>query len=304
MKITAFFLFTLLLLSISLSQNPAEIDEETKQRMLSSVSACIKDVGTCDCSIFPEDGRPYCERMTKGALACLADFSSPQCLEIEPTRIMIADKSIKEIIERRLSDYDDKITDCVNNNSTCNCNNFPKSVIEFCENKKKKQTDCLEGYDLSACVELENPRIKIFPDNTPQWIVNLLEPIICPLVKMRQEGMRNFAIQSAMQSVGICFADPYNCDCSSIKYATIRADCQQRSRLMKTCLEYRDCALAGNASECSGIESCYNLTKMPLVPEVTPGFLKPLIEPIVLKNVCPMMAKWPYDKGNYRRCGS
>ena len=117
-------------------------------------------------------------------------------------------------------------------------------------------------------------------------------------------GLDEETKQRILGSVEACIKDVGNCDCSSIKYATIRADCQQRSRLMKTCLEYRDCALAGNASECSGIESCYNLTKMPLVPEVTPGFLKPLIEPIVLKNVCPMMAKWPYDKGNYRRCGS
>lgn len=277
-----------------------EITEQQKQEILANVENCVKNVASCNCTQFPEQGVSYCEKMTSGALACLRDFKAPACQDIDPTKVMIQGKSIKQIVEKIVQSYDKQITDCVNNEN-CDCSQFPQSVQELCADKIQKQKDCLESYDLEACNELENPNVKIFPDFTPQWIVNILDPIIRPLIKIRQENMRNFAIGSAMNSIGICFSDPYNCDCSSIKYATIRADCEQRARLMRTCLEYRDCAITGNET-CTGIESCNDLTNMPLVPEVTPGFMKPFIEPVVLKFVCPMMKDWPYDKGNYASC--
>lgn len=297
-KSIIFALFLLISIPFILAQ---EVNETEKQQILSGVEKCVKDIGSCNCSEFSEKGQVYCSKIVNGTLACLADFKNEKCQGIDPTKVMINGLSIKNIVTRRVQDYDKQITDCVTGGTSCDCSQFPKSVQEFCNGKIQKQKDCLDSYDLDACTELENPNIKIFPDFTPQWIIDILDPIIRPLVRWYQEGMRNFAIGSAMQSIGICFSDPYNCDCSSIKYPTIRADCEQRARLMRHCLEYRDCAVAMNPN-CEGVGNCIALTNMPLVPEVTPGFMKPFLEPIVLQNVCPMMAGWPYDKGNYAVC--
>lgn len=287
------------LLSFAVAQEP---DEQQMKDIQTKVEKCIKDETTCDCTEFEEQGQEYCGKMMNGALACLGNFTSPECQAVDPTKATINGISLKNAVTKRVQAYDKQITDCITAGANCDCTQFPKSVQEFCGNKARRQSDCLDRYDLDACIEMENPNIPLFPDFTPQWIIDILDPIIRPLVRAYQEGMRNFAIGSAMQSIGTCFADPYNCDCSSIKYPTIRADCEQRARLMKTCLEYRDCGVGGGGDECTGMEACTSLVNMPLVPEVTPFFMKPFLEPVVLQNVCPMMKGWPYDKGNYKSC--
>lgn len=295
------FLFFLSFFFISSAFSQEELSEEEKQQILSDVEKCIHDVNECNCSKFGERGEAFCNNITSGVLACFADFKSEKCQSIDPTKVKINGISIKDIVIKRVQQYDKQITECIKNGESCDCSQFPKSLQEFCQNKVEKQKDCLENYNLNACIELENPNIKIFPDFTPQWIINILDPIIRPLVQKYQESKRNFAIGSAMKVVGTCFSDPYNCDCSQIDYLTIRADCMERAKLMKTCLEYRDCAIS-NQTNCEGMESCTALLNMPILPEVTPGFIKPFIKPIVLKYVCPMLESWPYDKGNYAIC--
>ncbi|MDD5418163.1 MAG: hypothetical protein PHW96_04770 [Candidatus Nanoarchaeia archaeon] len=292
-------LISIMIISAVIAQ---ELTSEQEQAIQLKVQNCVNDVSTCDCSDV-EEGKEYCEKLVNGAKSCLANFESEACQSTDPTKAMVNGVPLKHLVRKRVHAYDTQITDCINSGAGCDCSQFPESVREFCENKAQKQSACLNGYDLDACIELENPDVQIFPDFTPYWLVDILEPIIRPLVRMYQEGMRNFAIGSAMQSIGVCFADPYNCDCSSINYYTIRADCEQRARLMRTCLNYRDCGVSGGGENCTGIEACNSLTQMPLVPEVTPAFMKPFIEPVVLQNVCPMMEGWPYDKGNYASCG-
>jgi hypothetical protein len=297
----------LLLLSVLLLLSPVlaqELSEAQKAEVYSSVMDCVNDVNNCDCAGFDEEGQAYCNNTVTGVMACLVNLSSSECQSIDPTKVIVNGVSIAQAVRDKVLTYDESITSCVTSAAGCDCNSFPVSVRDFCEDKKAKETACLDNYDLDACMTLDNPDLKIFPDWTPSWIIAILDPIIRPLVEWRQQSERDMAVGSAMNSIGTCFADPYNCDCSSIKFPSIKADCMQRARLMRTCLEYRDCLLTAgnNTGICTGIEACTSLVEMPLVPEVTPWFIKPFIEPVVLQNVCPMMTDWPYDKGNYASC--
>jgi len=319
-------IFLLLSLSIVFAQEPepvlisadptnltaeqmASIAEELGSEKVAEIKAnavdCLNNVNNCDCSEFQEEGQAYCDKIVTGVMACLSDFSKPACQSIDPTKIVVNGVSLDSVVRKKVLDYDVDITNCVKGTS-CDCSVFPVSIQEFCNDKMKQQTACLDDYDLEACMVLDSPQIKIFPDFTPDWLIAILDPIIRPLVLWRQQAERDSAIGGAMSFLGQCFADPYNCDCSPIKYSSIRADCMQRARLMKSCLEYRDCMLAVNdtsdSDACDGRLDCVAIVNMPLVPEVTPEFMKSMIEPVVLQNACPMMEAWPYDKGNYAVC--
>lgn len=294
----AIIFLTTLFFSTALSQIPTDKQEEVQRNVID----CINDVNDCDCQGFEDEGKAYCNKLVNGGMACMANFSKPECQEIDPTKIVVNGVSLKKVVEDKVLQYDEQITSCVTGGE-CDCSEFPESVRAFCEDKKRLERACLQEYDLEACKKLDNPKIRIFPEFTPSWIVSILDPIIRPLVESRQKAERDAAVGSSMKFIGQCFADPYNCDCSPIKYSSIRADCMQRARLMKTCLEYRDCMLGAETNQsCTGKSSCEQLVNMPVVPEVTPEFMKPMIKPEVMKNVCPMMEDWPYDKGNYAQC--
>ncbi|PIU61037.1 hypothetical protein COX58_00335 [archaeon CG_4_10_14_0_2_um_filter_Archaea_38_6] len=278
--------------------------EMTNAQALAGIKDCILDVQNCDCSIF-EGHESECESQVSIGKACLMDLTAPECNDIDLSMLDLSAEGaeLKAWIEDTVHSYLPSIESCVNLEAGCDCSQFPKGIDEYCENFGTKQSACLNEYDLEACNFLENQDIEVFPSWTPAWVRTLLEPLVRPLVEFRQEMMRSAAIGSAMASVGECFADPYNCDCSSINYYTIRSDCEHRADLMKNCLDYRDCALNGESpADCEGKNYCTELVNMPLVPEATPDFMKPLIEPIVLQNVCPMMTGWPYDYGNYAAC--
>ncbi|MBN1923778.1 MAG: hypothetical protein JW791_03390 [Nanoarchaeota archaeon] len=298
------------------AQNPADV--------MGFVRDCVFKTGECDCNVFlssvDESDSNYnsyvqavqfCEEQKSFANTCLLDLSSPSCAELDLTQIAVqaglpaeAGDTMRAIIEERIRSDIPNIKECVNLEGGCDCSQFPGGVDEFCQNYVNKQKACLDDYDLEACNMLEAQDIEVLPSWTPSWVRVFLEPLIRPLVEFRQEMMRAQAVGTAMSSVATCFQDPYNCDCSSINYISIRSDCERRAKLMRICLDYRDCAMAEGAdpASCEGREDCTLLVNMPLVPEATPGFMKPFLEPIVLQNVCPMMRGWPYDYGNYAAC--
>lgn len=291
----------------------------SEAEVMSIVRDCVFDLSTCDCNMVRDlaagqqadeaqitEAISTCETQIGYARACMVDLSSDECSNINLATIeasFTGGSTLRALIEERVRSYLPEIKNCVNLES-CDCSLFPGGVDDFCQNYADKQSACLDSYDLEACNMMEAQDIEVLPSWTPSWVRAILEPLIRPLVEFRQEAMRAQAVGSAMGSVAECFSDPYACDCSSINYASIRADCEQRARLMRTCLEYRDCALgSADPGICTGLESCNELVDMPLVPESTPGFMKPFLEPIVLQNVCPMMQGWPYDYwGNYASC--
>lgn len=290
----------------SIAAMSESLGAERVAEIKSLVMGCLNDVNSCDCSLFEAEGVSLCNQLTGGAMACLVDFSKPECQALNPGQIVVNGVSLESVIRKKVLAFDESITACVTNVTDCDCTVFPVSVRSFCEAKKGLQTACLDDYDLEACNQLENPQIKIFPDFTPDWVVAVLDPIIRPLVEWRQASERDSAVGGAMTFIGQCFASPYNCDCSPIKFPSIRADCLERARLMRACLEYRDCMTsvsnATTGDECAGRVECTELVNMPLVPEVTPAFMRPFIEPEVLRRACPLMKGWPYDKGNYASC--
>lgn len=303
---------TLLLLLILFTPVVFAFNPENPADVMSFVRDCVFKTGSCDCSVFEDaEANGFCEEQKNFANTCLLDLSDPSCTNIDLTRIAReaglppeSGNAMRDLIEERIRSDLPEIESCVELESSCDCSQFPGGVDEFCQNYVNKQNACLEDYDLEACMMLEAQDIEVLPSWTPSWVRVFLEPLIRPLVEFRQEMMRASAIGDAMGSVGECFRNPYDCDCSSINYASIRSDCQRRADLMRTCLEYRDCAIGGDVDPetCEGLDSCTALVNMPLVPEVTPGFMVPLLEPIVLSNVCPMMIGWPYDYGNYAAC--
>ncbi len=314
-------LYALVLASISLAYS---LDSMSSIEVMSFIRDCVFESGSCDCNEFMSDVQPgdenydefleakdFCLEQKNFANTCLLDLSNPSCANLDVTQIAAeaglppeAGDTMRALIEERIRSDLPNIEDCVELEAGCDCSQFPGGVDAFCENYVNKQNACLNDYDLEACNLLEAQDIEVLPSWTPGWVRVFLEPLIRPLVDFRQEMMRAQAVGDAMGSVGQCFQDPYNCDCSGINFYSIRSDCEQRARLMRNCLEYRDCAMSGhgNPSNCAGEGNCTTLVNMPLVPEATPGFLTPFIEPIVLQNVCPMMRGWPGDYGNYRGC--
>ncbi|VVB75701.1 Uncharacterised protein [Candidatus Tiddalikarchaeum anstoanum] len=314
MKIIALILISLFFASTAFAITEADVMNIAKD--------CVLNVENCDCNAMVEQlasqsGQQadtssadvqskisFCQEQVGFGQACMADLGSSECSQIDLTVIensFTGGRALRSLIEEKVRSYLPEIKNCVNLEN-CNCAQFPGGVADFCQNYADKQDACLNSYDLEACNMMEAQDIEVLPSWTPEWVRIILEPLIRPLVQLRQDAMRVQAVGSAMSSVGACFRDPYNCDCSTINYASIRADCEERARLMKTCLEYRDCAL-GSAGNCTGEDTCVGIVNMPLVPETTPGFMKPLLEPIVLQNVCPMMQGWPATNwGNYASC--
>lgn len=320
MKRIIFLLTVTCILSISFAFDPTNPSD-----VMGFVRDCVFETGPCDCNEFLEgvdksdenydkyvEARDFCNEQKAFANTCLLDLSNPACANLDISDVAReaglppeAGVAMRELIEERIRSDLPEIEACVELEDECDCSQFPGGVDEFCQNYVNKQNACLKRGDLEACLMLESQDIEVLPSWTPSWVRVFLEPLIRPLVEFRQEMMRAGAIGDAMSSVGECFEDPYNCDCSSIEYLSIRSDCEQRAGLMKTCLDYRDCALGSeDPGSCEGVEACTTLVNLPLVPEVTPGFMVPFIEPIVLQNVCPMMTGWPYDYGNYAACGN
>ncbi len=302
---------TLFLLSILVLFGSVFAQDLSEEEAMNAVKECIRNVEDCDCSQFAHNNPEYdheedCERLTSIGRKCMKDLTAPECDQIDLEMLDaygMQGREIRQWIEGEVRGYIPEIEECVNLDEECDCSQFPDGIDEFCNNYASKQYACLEEYDLEACNTLEDQDIEVMSSWTPGWVRAILEPLIRPLVELRQDAMRAQAAGSAMSSVGECFRDPYNCDCSSIKYMSIRADCEQRARLMRTCLEYRDCAMSSEEpANCTGREQCTTLVNMPVLPEATPGFMKPLIKPVVFDNVCPMMEDWPYDYGNYAPC--
>jgi hypothetical protein len=270
------------------NQALGEIDNAIK----GALSKCFKNVDECDCSDLGlqefekksnvEEGVyvSFCEIQKEYGLSCKKE--GKYCDKLDDVEIYPVGMPpwLGKFFANSYSDYIEKekekgareageiITSCINNPETCDCSKTPSYAESFCEKMKKLQLKCYAD-DYNACLILEeSPNL---PEGMPEFTISGLNRMIEGLREARKKSSQGSAAKKVGDMILECMDDSKKCDCSFSPKGEIKAFCEHKKDLVKSCRDKKN------------YDSCFKLDEEPIFTENMPQVIKDYLE----KNMLP-----------------